>query len=277
MLAKTPRLSISKVFRGLPSRFFPAPLDPGLGWDFPTLRLRTLGAGHVADRCHISRAGFACLRAGRDTRRNHAVAAGARIVQTHRLRHRYKTLCRMVDDRLLHTRQQFRHEPLYGAPPSEAPGRRWPACRGPRTAPDRPKRLTAIQTHSSGMGGDRRVGVQGGGDSRVDERLQAGGGVGALGADERRVELRSVINVVGVQSLFPGASSRSIFIMRRKNLSVKDSVRSNSSSLGKPDEPFGCAAGAPDNLLLNSAFSRLSRETSALESGLFVSAGATER
>ncbi len=75
---------------------------------------------------------------------------------------------------------------------------------GPRTAPDRPKRLTTIQTHSSGMGRDRSVGVQGGGDSRVDERLQAGGGVGALGADERRVELRSVINVVGVQSLFPG-------------------------------------------------------------------------
>ena len=63
--------------------------------------------------------------------------------------------------------------------------------------------------------------------------------------------------------LSPGASSRSTFIMRRKNLSVKDSVRSNSSSLGIPDEPFGCAVGASDNLLLNSAFSRLSRETSA--------------
>src|ERR1019366_842264 len=71
--------------------------------------------------------------------------------------------------------------------------------------------------------------------------------------------------------LSPGASSRRIFIMRRKNLSVKESVRSNSSSLGIP-EPFGCAVGAPDNLLLNSAFSRLSRE-----SGFFVSAGATKR
>src|ERR1019366_10243043 len=56
--------------------------------------------------------------------------------------------------------------------------------------------------------------------------------------------------------LSPGASSRRIFIMRRKNLSVKESVRSNSSSLGIP-EPFGCAVGAPDNLLLNSADSRL--------------------
>jgi hypothetical protein len=89
--------------------------------------------------------------------------------------------------------------------------------------PDRPKQLVAIQTHSSGVGRDRRVGGQGGGDSRVDgSGLQAGDGVGALGANERPIELRSVINVVGVQSLFPGASSRSIFIMRLKNLSVKD-------------------------------------------------------
>ena len=52
-----------------------------------------------------------------------------------------------------------------------------------------------------------------------------------------------------------GASSRSAFIIRRKNLSAKDNARSSSSPLGTPVESLGRAAGAPDNLLFNSAFS----------------------
>ncbi len=64
------------------------------------LRLRTRGGGHVPDHCRISRADFACFCAGCDTRRKLAGAACARIFQTQRLRHSYKTLCRM-DDRLL--------------------------------------------------------------------------------------------------------------------------------------------------------------------------------
>ncbi len=61
--------------------------------------------------------------------------------------------------------------------------------------------------------------------------------------------------------LSPGASSRNTRIMRRKNRSVKDRVRSNSSSLGDV-EPCCRAAGASANRLFSSAFSRVSRDTS---------------